>query len=254
MTRADDAVDPEPQGIRLQQRRLSQSDFFATARCFPCRYRTGAPASPTGRSSNRASTSGSSWSVSPAITQRLRHYAHLDPDLDRDALASCPWMATATSDRPASPKVIYGSRAYRRAISSCSSVCFGRVERTRSGWRFIRQAVAKHILWGWLQIGKIYKVDELTSDALPWARYHPHFQGKRDVNNTLYIAADRLRLNGRGRRCTRGRSLSTDRGSADLDRSGCRIIDPMAAPSRLLSQCRKTAAQLSPHTGTLAAS
>ena len=73
---------------------------------------------------------------------------------------------------------------------------FRPVEHTRSGWRFVRRAVAKHILWGWLQIGEIYNVDHLTSDALPWARYHPHFQGNRGVSNTLYIAADGLCLNG----------------------------------------------------------
>lgn len=128
-------------------------------------------------------------------TRRLRHYAHLDPDLDRDA-----WPR-ADGWRP-----LFGQTGTAQGHLRNQSVqaddlflffgLFRGVERTRSGWRFVRHAVAKHILWGWLQIGEIYKIDELTSDALPWARYHPHFQGKRDVNNTLYIAADRLRLNG----------------------------------------------------------
>lgn len=52
------------------------------------------------------------------------------------------------------------------------------------------------MLWGWLQIGEVHAVDELPPGALGWARYHPHFQGNRD-SNTLYIATDRLRLNGK---------------------------------------------------------
>ena len=129
-------------------------------------------------------------------TRRLRHYAHLDPDLDRDALPR------ADGWRPLLGQTGIAQGHLRKQSVQAGDLflffgLFRPVERTRSGWRFIRQAVAKHILWGWLQIGEIYKVDELTSDALPWARYHPHFQGKRDVNNTLYIAADGLRLNGR---------------------------------------------------------
>ena len=37
---------------------------------------------------------------------------------------------------------------------------------------------------------------KLTDDALPWARYHPHFRGDRGENNTLYIATENLSLNG----------------------------------------------------------
>lgn len=53
------------------------------------------------------------------------------------------------------------------------------------------------MLWGWLQIGEIHKVAKLNSGDLPWARYHPHFRGDREPGNTLYVAADTLRLNGK---------------------------------------------------------
>ena len=129
-------------------------------------------------------------------TRRLRHYAHLDPDLDGDALPR------ADGWRPLLGQTGIAQGHLRKQSVQAGDLflffgLFRPVERTRSGWRFVRRAVAKHILWGWLQIGQIYKVDEMTSEALPWARYHPHFQRKRDVNNTLYIAADGLRLNGR---------------------------------------------------------
>ena len=129
-------------------------------------------------------------------TRRLRHYAHLDPDIDRDALPR------ADGWRPLLGQTGIAQGHLRKQGVQAGDLflffgLFRPVERTRSGWRFVRQAVAKHVLWGWLQIGEICKVDELMSDALPWARYHPHFQRKGDVNNTLYIAADKLCLNGR---------------------------------------------------------
>lgn len=128
--------------------------------------------------------------------RRLRHYAHLDPDLDRDALPR------ADGWRPLLGQTGIAQGHLRKQGVQAGDLflffgLFRGVERTRSGWRFVRQAVAKHVLWGWLHIGEICKVDELQSDALPWARYHPHFHRKHDVNNTLYIAADGLRLNGK---------------------------------------------------------
>ena len=63
-------------------------------------------------------------------------------------------------------------------------------------WRFVRRSPAQHVLWGWLQVSEVHAVDSLAADALPWARYHPHFRGDRGANNTLYVAANELRLRG----------------------------------------------------------
>ena len=73
---------------------------------------------------------------------------------------------------------------------------FRQIEETSSGWCFVKDAPRQHILWGWLQIGKIRKVDEIPKDELPWARYHPHLHPKRgkDPTNTLYIASEKLNL------------------------------------------------------------
>ena len=73
---------------------------------------------------------------------------------------------------------------------------FRRVEERQGAWRFARRSPAQHLLWGWLQVGEVHAVDSLASDALPWARYHPHFCGDRGANNTLYVAANELRLRG----------------------------------------------------------
>ena len=72
---------------------------------------------------------------------------------------------------------------------------FRKVEKTSGRWCFVRGTQPKHILWGWLQIGERCKVDDLTEDELPWARYHPHLQYPKPCpSNTLYIASDRLDL------------------------------------------------------------
>ncbi len=75
---------------------------------------------------------------------------------------------------------------------------FRKVEKISGRWCFVKGAPRQHILWGWLQIGEIHKVDEIPKDELSWARYHPHLHPKRGKNptNTLYIASRELNLGG----------------------------------------------------------
>lgn len=127
-------------------------------------------------------------------SRRARHHAHLDPDLDRRA------QPRADGWRPLFGQAggAQGHLRNQRVRPGDLFLFFGlfrRVERADGRWRFVSQASAKHVFWGWLQIGEIHAVDELPSDAMRWARYHPHFHGNRD-SNTLYIADDRLRLIG----------------------------------------------------------
>lgn len=76
---------------------------------------------------------------------------------------------------------------------------FQKVEKTSGRWCFVKGEPRQHILWGWLQIGEINKVDELAKDELPWSRYHPHRHPSRrkDPTNTLYIASKALNLGDR---------------------------------------------------------
>ena len=54
----------------------------------------------------------------------------------------------------------------------------------------------RHVLWGWLQIDKVLKIDGCNISEYEWARYHPHFHRDSDANNTLYIACRYLTLPG----------------------------------------------------------
>lgn len=127
--------------------------------------------------------------------KRNRHCAHLDPDLRADSLPRSPgWkpllgqMGSAQGHlrkqgvQPGDVFLFFGS--------------FKPVEQAADGWRFKRTERARHIIWGWMQIGLIHKVDELPNDEMLWARYHPHFSYSRDASNTLYVSADRLVVGG----------------------------------------------------------
>ena len=70
---------------------------------------------------------------------------------------------------------------------------FRRVEETSPGWTFIRGEPQQHILWGWLQIEQIRRVDEIrNAPEFHWAHYHDHFGWRGDPSNTLYVAKKRL--------------------------------------------------------------
>ena len=59
----------------------------------------------------------------------------------------------------------------------------------------MRGARRLHLLWGWLQIGEVCKVDRIESDErFRWARYHDHFLGGYDETNTVHVASENLDL------------------------------------------------------------
>ena len=66
---------------------------------------------------------------------------------------------------------------------------FQEVELKYGHWVFRKDTKPKHLIWGWLQIDQILKVDDIVQDQLNWARYHPHFNRSEDKTNTLYISS-----------------------------------------------------------------
>jgi len=75
---------------------------------------------------------------------------------------------------------------------------FRRVEHIAGRWRFCPSAADLHVLFGWLQIGKVIRVldaRQALSDR-PWLKGHPHTErlDGYSVNNTIYAASSRLTL------------------------------------------------------------
>jgi hypothetical protein len=130
--------------------------------------------------------------------------AHVDPDLRKEALVRrSGWLP------------LYGPGGRAQASLAGNGVGVGdiflffgwfrRVEEVGNHRRFVRGEPDIHMLWGWLQVGRIYH--EISNwPKLPlWANYHPHvYEGgewraaEEKVYDTLYVAEKRLRLPGLG--------------------------------------------------------
>jgi len=128
--------------------------------------------------------------------KRHGHFVHLDPDLDRDALPrEAGWrpllgQAGAAQGHLDKQKVGVGDLFLFFGL-------YQPVAKVGGKWRFDKKARREHVLWGWLQIGDIHRVRHLREGELDWVEYHPHLQHRDRSNNTLYLAADKLRINGR---------------------------------------------------------
>lgn len=123
--------------------------------------------------------------------------AHLDPDLDPQALP-----------RPNGWRPLFGQTGAAQGHLRNQDVGVGDVF-LFYGW--FRQAEwvdgvlylsengpDLHLLFGWFQVGGVYDMEDGPERAPNWARYHPHFFGDRGQNNTLYVASPRLRTSSRG--------------------------------------------------------
>ena len=114
--------------------------------------------------------------------------AHLDPDL-----------AASVYHREKGWKPVLGQTGAAQGHLRSQGISKGDVfvffglfrpaELHKGKWRFVPKAPSQHIIWGWMEVEKIVSIDELKSKELKWARYHPHFHGTEDANNTLYISS-----------------------------------------------------------------
>jgi Nucleotide modification associated domain 3 len=118
--------------------------------------------------------------------------AHLDPDLRRDAIARDPGWRPIFGQAGAAQ-----SHLARHAVGPGDLFlffgCFRRAEHTGGAFRFVPHAPKLHVIFGWMQVGRVVPVTDGVAAELPWARGHPHLAAPdRFKNNTLYFASDRL--------------------------------------------------------------
>ena len=124
-----------------------------------------------------------------------RHLAGLDPDIRLDAVhRSEGWRGLFGQVGPSQTHL--ANQSVQDGDVFLFFGLFRRVEEIRTGWHFIRGAPNLHVLWGWLQIEKVRKVEEIRHHKdFEWATYHCQFRWYGDPRNTIYIATDRLNLN-----------------------------------------------------------
>jgi hypothetical protein len=132
-----------------------------------------------------------------------KSHGHLDPDLRTEALLRRKgWSPTYGPGESAQTHL-----ANHHVGVGDLFLFFGwfrRMRETRNHWRFVRGEPDIHLLFGWLQVDKVYH--EMSNWAgLPlWAYYHPHVYEDDDwraeeageYNDTLYVAKKRLDIPG----------------------------------------------------------
>lgn len=119
--------------------------------------------------------------------------AHLDPDLCFDHFQRQPgWQPVLGQSGSAQ-----GHLRKQGIDAGDLFLFFGLfrpVERHSGQWRFVPKTPARHIVWGWLQVGQVVAVDELAPEDRAWLAYHPHCQREADRNNMLYLGKEQLSL------------------------------------------------------------
>ena len=125
---------------------------------------------------------------------KARDLAGLDPDVRQDAVPRYDGWRGLFGQLGASQTHLANQWVDKGDVFLFFGL-FRRVHETHAGWRFIRSAPKLHMLWGWLQIEQVCKVDDIRHDEkFDWATYHCQFSRSGDPRNTLYVATDQLDL------------------------------------------------------------
>jgi hypothetical protein len=119
--------------------------------------------------------------------------SHLDPDLRPESLPRRPGW------RPAFGQVSAAQSQLERQRVGVGDLFlfFGWFRRTQwvaDSLVYERRSPHLHLIFGWLQIGRILKPSCPGAKIPEWAHSHPHVSGAwfRDQSNTLYCASDTL--------------------------------------------------------------
>ncbi len=122
------------------------------------------------------------------------HYkAHLDPDLRKESLK-----------RKKGWRPIFGQTGGAQGHLEKHNIgpgdlflFFGRFRRLKhidGELQYKSDAKILHVIFGWLQVGKVIPVKNIEQVQLKWASYHPHLVRKMSANNTLYVASSHLNI------------------------------------------------------------
>ena len=120
---------------------------------------------------------------------------HLDPDIDPQFLPRQPGWRGIFGQTGAAQ-----SHLKNRGVEQGDVFLFygwyKLAEDVEGGISYVAEARDLHVLFGWLQIDRIVKVDDCPDSEFRWARYHSHFRREPDCRNTVYIARQTLDLPG----------------------------------------------------------
>lgn len=150
---------------------------------------------------------------------------HLDPDLSDDALPRHEGWLPAFGQTGAAQSHL-NSQGVEVGDLFLFFGWFKKVEKNSSGrWSYVPGTPDRHVIFGWLQVGEVLRVGANTdefSERYPWLARHPHLNGERSGNNTIYVASPTLIFPGKpGRRAGGGSfgSVSNARTLSAVDQS-----------------------------------
>jgi hypothetical protein len=126
---------------------------------------------------------------------KMRDPVHVDPDLN-----------FTTMPRPRSWKPVFGQEGAAEAHLQNLNVkegdiflfygWFRQVEQSSGPFRYVKNALDLHVIFGWLQIERRIAVND-RSKVPDWAQDHAHFRRtKNDSVDSIYISTNYLQLPG----------------------------------------------------------
>jgi hypothetical protein len=123
------------------------------------------------------------------------HFAHLDPDINRESLSRCTGWRPIFGQTGAAQGHLRNNGVQKNDLFLFFGL-FQNAVQYAGEFQRDRYSPRRHVLWGWLQIDEVLKIDVCAPSAYEWARYHPHFHRGPEASNTLYIAREHLMLSG----------------------------------------------------------
>lgn len=120
---------------------------------------------------------------------------HLDPDLDSQVLSREPGWRPAFGQTDTAQTHLENQGVAQNDLFLFFG-WFREVEFSKHRiWQYKPKAPHLHVIFGWLQVDQVLKIGNNTAHYIkryPWLSRHPHLHGKREENNTIYVAADTL--------------------------------------------------------------
>jgi len=124
-----------------------------------------------------------------------RDTVHLDPDIDEGTFCRKPgWRGIFGQAGPAAAHL--DAEGVGRGDIFLYFGWYRQVDIIDGRPVYCAGAPDLHVIFGWLQVGSVRKVDQIVPDEIQWARYHPHLARKSEPTNTVYIARRKLSVSG----------------------------------------------------------
>jgi len=124
---------------------------------------------------------------------------HLDPDIR-------PELRPSSAKKECADLLLFGqdSASQRHLEKNCVGIgdlflFFGLFKEAKlegGSVLFDRDKTEKHVLWGWLQVGRIFPLEkgDPVPEELKCAGHHPHLESRESPHNCIYAAPPKLSL------------------------------------------------------------